>query len=134
VAKSAPSARRAANDPLGRRALFWLPPDQGDPGAPTEADPPRGARPPLGKHALFSTARAALDDEEPEGSDNPLADRGPVAVECERCGTRSRIGYLDLLIYQLPFGYWLPRGKFDRRMTCPACRQRTWASVSRWRT
>jgi hypothetical protein len=44
----------------------------------------------------------------------------------------SRIGLVDLVLFQLPFGYWLPRGRFDRRMTCPACRRRTWASVT-WR-
>jgi hypothetical protein len=40
------------------------------------------------------------------------------------------VGLLDLLIYQFPVGAWLPRGKYDRRMTCPSCRKRAWCSVT----
>lgn len=108
-------------DPLGKRALFWVP----APGGPA----PAGARAPSGKRALYSKP---LTDDEPmlEDSPNPLADRGPIVVECSSCRAVSRVGVLDFLIFQLPVGVWLPRGRFDRRMTCPACRRRVWASVT----
>ena len=61
---------------------------------------------------------------------NPLANRGPIVVECAACRAVTRVGLVDFLIFQLPFGAWLPRGRFDRRMTCPACRRRVWASVT----
>ncbi len=109
---------------MGKRALFWAAPEANPQG---EA---RGQAPPLGKHALFSGVPRT--DEEPENDPtlNPIARRGPVTVECERCRAVSRVGVLDLLIYQFPIGYWLPRGKFDHRMSCPVCRRRTWASVT----
>jgi hypothetical protein len=116
-----------APDPLGKRALFWVPSaregdTQGAAGASTVALP-------VGKRALFSGARA-----EPDSllatSGNPLADRGSFTVVCERCKNRSFVGMLDLLIFQFPLGVWLPRGRFDHRMTCPVCRKRAWCSVS----
>jgi hypothetical protein len=51
-------------------------------------------------------------------------------VKCERCSEVSSIGVLDLLKFQLPVGIWLPRGRFDRRMKCPACHKRSWCSVT----
>ncbi|MHB1584747.1 MAG: hypothetical protein ACYC0E_13455, partial [Acidimicrobiales bacterium] len=66
----------------------------------------------------------------PSSPANPAANRGSFVVECGSCRSVSRVGLLDLLIFQLPFGAWLPRGRFDRRMTCPACRHRVWASVT----
>ena len=59
-----------------------------------------------------------------------LARRGTVKVECQRCSQVSSVGLFDLLKSQLPMGIWLPRGRFDRRMTCPACRKRSWCSVT----
>ncbi len=119
--------RDKAPDPLGKRALFWVPSareagTQGPGTASTVALP-------VGKRALFSGARA-----EPDSllatSGNPLADRGSFTVVCERCSNRSHVGVLDLLIFQLPLGVWLPRGRFDHRMTCPVCRKRAWCSVT----
>lgn len=119
--------RDKAPDPLGKRALFWVPSAreggaQGTAGGSTVALP-------VGKRALFSGARA-----EPDSllatSGNPLADRGSFTVVCERCKNRSHVGMLDLLIFQFPLGVWLPRGRFDHRMTCPVCRKRAWCSVS----
>lgn len=117
-----PSRARRAPDPLGRRALFWLPVEEGGPGAAEHT----GGRDPLGKRALFSAAPA------PAGTDaeHPGIGHGPIVVVCSACGAESRIGVLDFLIYQLPMGYWLPRGRFDHRMTCPACRRRVWAGVT----
>ena len=92
---------------------------------------------------MFTAADSATDDSEAGRTpDVPLSDggkrdlysspepSGPFKVECERCGALSRIGLLELAVCQLPVGYWLPRGKFDRRMTCPACDHRVWASVT----
>jgi hypothetical protein len=119
--------RQKPPDPLGKRALFWVPSAregsaQGSAAGSTVALP-------VGKRALFSGARA-----EPDSllatSGNPLADRGSFTVVCERCAHTSHIGVLDLLIFQFPFGAWLPRGRFDRRMTCPVCRKRAWCSVT----
>ena len=108
---------------MGKRALFWVPSGQSQE-APTG---PETA--PLGKHALFSAAPPESDSVL-EASDNPLAERGAFVVECSRCHQISRTGWLDLLMYQFPLGFWLPRGKYDRRMVCPACRRRVWASVT----
>jgi hypothetical protein len=116
------------HDPLGKRALFWVPSNAESSGGSTET---AGAATvlPVGKRALFSGARPESDSVR-STSENPIADRGTFAVECQRCRQISRIGLLDLLIYQFPIGAWLPRGKFDRRMTCPSCRRRSWCSVS----
>ena len=95
----------AGPDPLGKRALFWVGGSAPEPG-----------RLPPGKEALYSTA--------------PAPGAGPFVVECSGCRAVSRIGLVDLLLFQLPFGYWLPRGRFDRRMTCPACRRRSWVSLT----
>jgi hypothetical protein len=112
-------------DPLGKRALYWASAGAGAPGSESGGAVPL----PVGKRALFSGA-----PQEPDTfvsvSANPLSERGAFSVVCERCAQRSRIGLVDLLIFQLPIGVWLPRGRFDRRMTCPSCRRRTWCSVT----
>ena len=113
-------------DPLGKRALYWAPPatvvDGQPPGSATVALP-------VGKRALYSGAKAESDSLSVT-SDNPLAERGVFTVQCQRCRQLSRIGLVDLLIFQFPVGVWIPRGRFDRRMTCPSCRKRSWCSVS----
>ncbi len=113
-------------DPLGKRALFWVPSASG----PGEAEPEAAPTAlPVGKRALYSGARAGSDSVR-STSDNPLADRGAFTVRCERCQQVSHIGLLDLVIFQFPLGVWVPRGRFDRRMTCPSCRRRAWCSVT----
>ncbi len=120
------SARGASSpDPLGKRALFWAPPARADSGAPQEA----ATVLPVGKRALYSGAPADEGDA-PLTPENPLAARGAFTVRCQRCRQTSRVGLLDLVIFQFPFGAWLPRGSYDRRMTCPSCRRRAWCSVS----
>jgi len=84
---------------------------------------------PVGKRALYSGARPEPDSLAAT-SGNPLDERGAFTVECQRCRQTSHVGALDLLIFQFPLGYWLPRGRFDRRMTCPSCRKRAWCSVT----
>jgi hypothetical protein len=111
-------------DPLGKRALFWVPPGQGERGDPGVTAAP------LGKRALYSAAEATAEDVVPPSLENPMAGRGPVTVECQRCRAVSRISLLDLVLFQFPVGYWLPRGGFDHRMTCPSCRRRAWASLT----
>jgi hypothetical protein len=116
-------------DPLGKRALFWVPSASIASGESTHPASAATIALPVGKRALYSGARPESDSIRAT-SDNPLVDRGTFTVECERCRQVSRIGLLDLLIYQFPVGGWLPRGQFDRRMTCPSCRRRSWCSVT----
>lgn len=115
-------------DPLGKRALFWVPPHE-----------PEGARSrthmlasPLGKRALYSKATDSKKGQHGVGATraSTLGGNGIFLVECSRCHQASRIGLVDFLICQLPIGFWIPRGKYDRRMTCPSCRKRVWAGVS----
>ncbi|HEX3795359.1 MAG TPA: hypothetical protein VHV57_12750 [Acidimicrobiales bacterium] len=118
-----------APDPLGKRALFWVPSSTNASGEGTHPAASSTVALPVGKRALYSGARAESDSVRAT-SDNPLVDRGTFTVECERCRQVSHIGVLDLLIFQFPFGGWLPRGQFDRRMTCPSCRKRAWCSIT----
>lgn len=110
-------------DPLGKRALFWVPSPEEAGGAGT-----RTVARPAGKRALFSGA--GLGEMESACSDNPIADRGSFTVVCRRCRQVSRVGLLDMVIFQFPVGFWLPGRRFDHRMTCPACRTRAWCSVT----
>ena len=119
--------RGKAPDPLGKRALYWVP-TGGERAEPTVTAGSTVALP-VGKRALYSGARPERDSLA-ETSENPIAGRGAFVVECERCHQTSYIGVLDLVIFQLPIGVWLPRGRFDRRMTCPACRRRSWCGLS----
>jgi hypothetical protein len=120
-----------APDPLGKRALFWVPAAAHAGGSATESSGGPGSTGalPVGKHALYS---AALPDATSRiaTSGNPIDERGSFTVRCARCNQTSHVGVLDLLIYQLPLGVWLPRGAYDHRMTCPACRKRAWCSVT----
>jgi hypothetical protein len=117
-----------APDPLGKRALFWVP--SGGVSSPDQPAPsPSTVALPVGKHALYSEAPPEPDSLAAT-SENPLATRGAFRVECERCHQTSYVGALDLLIFQFPLGVWLPRGRFDHRMTCPTCRRRAWCGVS----
>lgn len=112
-------------DPLGKRALFWVPSAEETGGSGGAA---RTVILPVGKRALYSGA--GLEGDIVSSSDNPMADRGSFTVECQRCRQVSRVGLLDMLIFKFPFGFWFPRRRFDHRMTCPACRKRTWCSVT----
>lgn len=120
---------RGAPDPLGKRALFWVPSAVNAEDKSTEAAPKPTVALPVGKRALYSGARPETDSLRAT-SDNPLVDRGAFTVQCERCRQVSHVGVLDLFIFQFPLGVWLPRGKYDRRLTCPSCRKRAWCSVS----
>ena len=114
-----------APDPLGKRALFWVP-SVGEAGS-KEAG--HSAALPIGKHALYSGAPPETDSLAMT-SGNPLDERGSVTVACARCRQTSRIGMLDLLIFQFPLAVWRPFSRFDHRMTCPSCRKRAWCSVT----
>jgi hypothetical protein len=117
-----------APDPLGKRALFWVPSaEEGSSEAPGGGATTVAL--PAGKRALYSGAISEAEDRVAM-SGNPLAERGTFTVECQRCRQTSRVGLLDMLIFQFPVGVWLPRRGFDHRMTCPACRRRTWCSVT----
>ena len=131
-------------DPLGKRALFWLPLDAE---AGTTADTPttstqradggtevlrRHARP-AGKRALYSSATPAGEAVRATSSAtaaDPVPQRGLLTVACSSCGAVTRIGLVGFLMLQFPIAAWLPRREFDRWMTCPACHKRTWTSVT----
>ncbi|MGD0313350.1 MAG: hypothetical protein ABSC90_12905 [Acidimicrobiales bacterium] len=132
-------------DPLGKRALYWLPVEEQasdwDGGerrrAPAAGDgidnwrhERRHARP-AGKHALFSSATPAGEAEEAGATTtDPLPPHGILTVACSSCGTVSRVGVINFLLLHFPIGVWLPGRVFDRWMTCPACRRRAWMSVT----
>lgn len=124
----AASRSERAPDPLGKRALFWVPP-AGEPRPGEAGESGTTVALPVGKRALYSGAQPETDSLVTT-SGNPLDERGSFTVECARCRQTSHIGVLDLLIFQLPLGVWLPRGRFDHRMTCPTCRKRAWCSVT----
>ena len=133
-------------DPLGKRALYWMPVEAeadaagaADEGAGHRVDPshPGSGRVPharpAGKHALFSDAVPADEPERERAAvtaDDPIPPKGMLSVACSTCGAVSRVGLVEFLVLQLPVGAWLPRRTFDRWMTCPACRRRTWTSVT----
>ena len=114
-----------APDPLGKRALFWVP-SAGESGPVGRG---HTVALPVGKRALYSGALPEPDSLATT-SGNPLDERGSFTVECARCRQTSHVGVLDLLIFQFPLGVWLPWGRFDHRMTCPTCRKRAWCSVT----
>lgn len=118
-----------APDPLGKRALFWVPlaTEVGGEGAGGSSGTTVAL--PVGKRALYSGAQPECDSVVAT-SENPLDERGAFTVECRRCRQTSHVGVLDLLIFQLPVGVWWPRRRFDHRMTCPSCRKRAWCSVT----
>ncbi len=134
-------------DPLGKRALFWMPVDpqaasrdEHDVGVgrvlrsePMPYQPTKRHARPTGKHALFSAATPASENEPATSTAtaaDPLPPQGAFTVTCSSCGSVSRVGLFDLLLLQFPVGVWLPRRTFDRWITCPACRRRTWTSVT----
>jgi len=123
------SRSERAPDPLGKRALFWVPSAAQSEGPAGRGSSGMKVALPVGKRALYSGARPETDSLA-STSGNPLDKRGVFTVECQRCRQTSHVGVLDLLIFQFPLGVWLPRGKFDRRMTCPSCRKRAWCSVT----
>ena len=109
----------AGSDPLGKRALFWVPAAGAAPGG----DEPLAPDPTLtGREVLFSSAPAAG----PAVGDG----RGRLTVDCSRCGAVSSIGFVDLVLFALPLPLWRPARRFDRFLTCPACRKRSWVGVS----
>ena len=136
---------------MGKRALYWMPIDQEE-GTEAVPDPIAGQssgagssrlRParrharPAGKHALYSEATPAgesVASTSTATAADPLPPSGALSVACSSCGSISRVGIVEFVLLQFPFGVWWPRGTFDRWMTCPACRHRTWTSVTltRW--
>jgi hypothetical protein len=139
-------------DPLGKRALFWMPVDpqaltdatpnaaarangvaRANGAAPAPRSAPRGHARPAGKHALYSEATPAGEPVAAIATataSQPVPPRGLLSVSCSSCGSMSQVGLVEFLLLQFPFGAWLPRRRYDRWMTCPACRRRTWTSVT----
>jgi hypothetical protein len=113
----AKAKRDRSPDPLGKRALFSVPTDA-EVGGSTAGNRPQ--------HSGGDPENATA----PVTKERPSRGRSWFTVRCQRCRQVSRVSLLDLLIFQLPVGAWFPRGKFDRRMTCPSCRKRSWCSVT----
>jgi hypothetical protein len=128
-------------DPLGKRALYWLPVGEqatpGGDGRPLRSvETAGGVTPgrsgharPTGKRALFSATTPA-GEEERVGSADPRSARGMFTVACSSCGSVTRVRAIELLVLHVPIAAWLPRRTFDRWMTCPSCRRRCWTSVT----
>jgi hypothetical protein len=116
-------------DPLGKRALYGTPPGDATGSPVSPADGRSTGAHPVGKRALYSEMRYETGSVR-DVAGNPLAERGSFTVRCQRCRQVSHVGLLDMLIFQFPIGVWLPRGRFDHRMTCPSCRKRSWCSVT----
>ncbi len=105
--------------------------DDGDPDG-EHSSPSAHARP-AGKHALFSAATPAGEEDRDTATataGEPVPQRGVLTVVCSRCGSISRVGLLEFAWLHFPVAAWLPRRPFDRWMTCPACRRRSWTSVT----
>jgi hypothetical protein len=140
-------------DPLGKRALFWVPVDgeRVDDPPPPVARPaaprvprPAGAVLPLaqrpartrreltGKRALFSPPEPAPahDGAAPVGQRRAGPGLGAVQLRCATCGRWSAVSVLQFARLHLPFFLWRPGPGFARFMTCPACRRRAWISAS----
>lgn len=143
-------------DPLGKRALYWRPVDA----APRQAGERRkqaatdGRRGATGKRALYSQAggrpagvkavrkaeaprvpnrtRMSLPREEAAADvlADPLRGQGPLLITCSSCGVETRVRVADFLFFLFPVPLLLPGRKFDRYMTCPSCRRRTWVGVT----
>jgi hypothetical protein len=93
----------SGSDPLGRRALFWAP--------GMRSDEKVDEAPETGRRALFSS---------------PTPRRGTLVLGCASCGVRTRVTYAEFVRRHLPFWVWLPRGRYSRLLSCPACNRRTW--------
>jgi hypothetical protein len=134
-------------DPWGKRALYWMPVEPEAAGRdehdvavgrvlrsdPVRYGPAQRHARPTGKHALFSAATPASEHEPATSTAaaiDPLPPQGALTVTCSSCGSVSRVSLFDFVLLQFPFGAWLPRRTFDHWMTCPACRRRTWTSVT----
>jgi hypothetical protein len=142
-------------DPLGKRALFWVP------GPSPEEAPSRrpGGRPDAGRRALFSASarpgrpptggggrrRAEVDGVVGEpvhcgtgvAANQPAAttagrSRGTAAIglRCATCGAKRQVDLWTYARLHLPVFLWRPGRGFTRFMTCPACRRRAWLEVT----
>jgi hypothetical protein len=117
---------------MGKRALFWM--RVGEQAVADDDSLLRtGHARPAGKHALYSEATPAGEAVAATSTvtaTEPRPARGVLTVTCSSCGSISRVGLVEFALLQFPVGAWLPRGTFDRWMTCPACRRRTWTGVT----
>ena len=99
--------------------------------APTEPAP-IGATPPATAPRRSAAAAVATPRETsvvpPPSAPTTGRRAGTSVVECSACDARTRVGYLDFVLLNLPVGVWLPLPglAYNRRMTCPACGQWTW--------
>ena len=106
-------------DPLGKRALFWMPVDAEVRDGPTRmagesagrrVPAARQARP-AGKQALYSEATPASERETATGRRRPRTrcPAGLFVVACSTCGSVSRVGLIEFLWCNFPSGPGCPR-------------------------
>jgi hypothetical protein len=148
------ASREDPPDPLGKRALFWLPLEGDDePRLPTRRWSITGraattGQTTTGKRAFYSTptgagrketaVRPGEDRAHPSGSADRIGacgvgdanGRGLFAVSCSSCGSVTAVGLLELIALHAPFTAFIPMLRFDHWMRCPACQRRTWAGVT----
>ena len=120
-----------SRDPLGKRALFWAPAERVEDEPPRKGRSAEQARPQdRGRHALYSAADPGSEtlQEHPRGVFGALI--GPIVLDCSSCGTRSEVEAFEFLRLHLPVWLWRPGRGYTRLMGCPACRRRTWVSVT----
>lgn len=111
------STGSAKRDPLGKQALFSPAARTKPAQKPQLQQDPRGQRTGEGVKALYSL------DTEPR--------LGTVVVECSECLEHTRISVFDAGARIWAFSLWIPRKRFSRRLSCPACGRRTWCRI-RW--
>lgn len=99
-------------DPLGKRALFEMPPVASD--DPVDHDPIIGGEHAKGKDALYSA-----------GPHRP----GSVVLECSRCGVHTRMSLIEAGVRIAMISVWIPGKNYSRWMLCPECERRTWCKV-----
>ena len=144
---SSPAARASARRPrpVGEAGTVLAPGGRGGGGRrrcrrrrgpgprhpPVQLDPHRRHARPAGKHALFSAATPAGDKEGPAPvASRPAAAEGGVGRGLLHLWLGDPGGPRQLPAAAAPHRHLDSRADFDRRMTCPACRHRTWTSVT----
>ncbi len=94
-------------------------------------------RDPQGKRALFEAPPAQLEDaedHEPADGTDALYSSGPhrpgtVALDCSRCGIRTRMSLVEVGVRIAYLSLWFPGRRYSRYMQCPECQRRTWCRV-----
>ncbi|HTT87575.1 MAG TPA: hypothetical protein VMF60_09425 [Acidimicrobiales bacterium] len=100
-----------------------------DLGAGGRAGHPSNRRPPSPPPRAERPRRGGLPLDELE---RPVGSGmfGSLTLQCSSCRVRSQVDLIDYVVLHLPLWFWRPGRGYTRFMTCPACRRRTWVSVT----